>query len=438
MRLLKTLVFSLVCLVTTASATLTIHITQGVDKPYPIAIVPFQATPLKTAALPQGFTHVIVNDLSNSGRFKVLPDEQLPQRPHTLDGFNWSVWQKADTGVDYAVVGQLQPTGSDRYNVSFELLTLYAQRPLVGQLFSNIPATRLRALAHHISDLIYQAITGQRGVFSTRLAYVDVLNLDGPAPVYRLIVADADGFNARVLLSQTGIAIASPTWSHNGQDLAYVTYVNNRMAIYEINVATGQRQLLVNYPGINSAPAFSPNDQKLAVALSMGLGADTNIYVLNLKTNKLSRLTSFANNTSPAWAPDGQSIVFNSDRSGSPQLYELNLQTHQVTRLTYDGVQNFDPHFTPNGQSIVFMHQETSGGSIQIARMNLATGAVQVISNGSLDKSPSVAPNGQMVIYAAYQQMHGGLAEVSIDGKVHLSLPSTEGSVQSPAWSPFL
>lgn len=438
MYVLRILVFSLVCGVATGFANLTIHITQGVDKPYPIAIVPFQAQPTETPTLPHGFTQVIKDDLANSGRFITLPDAQLPQRVHTVDQFDWAAWQKIKANADYVLIGKVRLKENGCYDVSFALLTLYAKRPLIRQLFNDIPATQLRSLAHHISDLAYRAITGQRGIFSTKLAYVDVINSDDRAAIYRLIVSDVDGFSPHVLLKQIGIPIAAPTWSHDGKRLAYMTYINNRMAIYAIDLATGKRTLIANYPGINSAPAFAPDDKKMLMALSMGSGSNTNIYMLDFDTKKLTQLTHFANNTSPTWHPNSERIVFNSNRGGTPQLYELNLKTHQVTRLTYQGVQNFRPEFTPDGETIVFMHQARSGGPIRIAQMNLATGVISVISQGALDKSPAVSPNGQMVIYAQYVQNKGVLAEVSIDGKVHLSLPGTEGAVQSPAWSPFL
>jgi TolB protein len=418
-----------------AHAILTIHITQGADKPFPIAIVPFSQPMVEAKYLPQGITGVVANDLKLSGRFRVV-EQSLVQQPHSIKAFNASLWRHSSLHVDYVLLGKITPDGNGQYNVTVSLMNLFADRPVLGQAFSHVPGSQLNALAHHISDLVYSTITGVKGIFSTHLAYVSVTGHSGNT-LYRLVVANADGNNPQILLQQRNLPIASPQWSADGKQIAYVSYHNNRMGIFSVNVATGQRKLIAYFPGINSAPAWSPDGTKMAMALSKGGGANTNIYVMNLSNKQLTRYTTFGNNTSPSWTPDGQSLIFNSNRGGSPQLYQINLQSHEVHRLTYQGVQNFDPVVTPDGQVVVYMHQAQAGGPIQLSTYNLATGNSQVITQGRLDKSPSVSPNGQMVIYANYDHNNGVLAEVSIDGKIQLTLPSTQGSVQSPAWSPF-
>lgn len=422
-----------------SQADLTIHIVQGVDKPYPVAIVPMANGPLPIASLPQGFSAVISNDLTMSGQFALTPTNQLPQAPHAAAAINWSQWQSIDQGLEFVVVGQVASGDqAGTYNVQFQLVSVLSHRALLGQIYHNVPANQLRNLAHHISDLVYQTITGMRGIFSTRLAYVEVAQ-GQHGPLYRLLVSDADGYNSQLLLQQPYNPIASPIWSPNGQELAYVTYWNNRMVIDTITLATGERHMIAAFPGINSAPAWSPNGQEMAMALSMGHGAKTDLYLMNLKTRHLTRLTDFATNTSPRFSPDGQHLLFTSDRSGEPQIYQMNLQTRQTKRLTFQGFKNFSAVYTPDGQSIVFMYQGSSGdGAINIAKLNLSSGVMQVLTDGNLDKSPSIAPNGQMLIYANYDGTQGVLAETSINGRIHLQLPATQGSAQSPAWSPFL
>jgi len=418
-----------------ANAILTVHVSQGIDKPFPIAIVPMAEHAIKNRQLPLGFTKVISNDLRQSGRFKVATDA-LPQSVHDLKNFKPDTWRGKLPNIEYVLLGQIKKT-TKGYDVSYALVSVFADRPLIGQAYHDIAASQLRALAHHIADQVFYTITGTKGIFSTRLAYVNVIDPESAKPHYQLIVADADGFNPQVLMDTHGIPIASPQWSPDGQQIAYVSYQNNRMGIFTIRAATGQRKLLAYFPGMNSAPAWSPNGKQMAMALSRGRGANTQIYVMNIATGKLIQYTTFGNNTSPIWMPNGQSLIFNSNRSGRPQLYQLNLSTREVHRLTYDGVQNFDPAVTPNGNTLVFMHQESASSPIQIAKYQFDSGNIQVISHGQLDKSPSVAPNGRMVIYANYDRPHGVLAEVSLDGKIHLTLPATHGSVQSPAWSPF-
>lgn len=439
MRKILALVLS-VFFVVASYADLTIHIVQGVNKPYPIAIIPFGHDLKSAPDLPNGVTGVITSDLTNSGRFAALAQSLMPSKPTIVQQFDWQKWNNANTGIEYALLGNITPGATaNTYDVTFALLSLLSNQPMVGLKFSNVPRSQMRYLAHQISDAVYKAITGKRGYFRTRLAYVKVFNRTSPNALWELVVSDYDGFNPRMLLKQVGNPIASPTWSTDGSQLAYVTYINNRQAIMAITLATGQRRVIANFPGMNSAPSYSPDGQSMAMALS---GSDTsdnsNIYVMNLKTRKLTKYTSIANNTSPTWSPDSKILAINSNRGGSPQIYLLNLTTGASTRVSYTGVANYAPVYTPNGQNLVIMTQQSPGGPIRIATLNLATNAISIITNGQLDKSPSIAPNGDMVVFANYDTVHGILSEASLDGTVQLRLPATDGSVESPAWSPFL
>lgn len=423
-----------------AYADLTIQIVQGVNKPYPIAVVPFGHDLASMPDLRTGISGVVAADLSNSGRFTNLPVSQMPALPSDVTGFNWQQWNTANTGVEYAVVGNVTPGATpNTYDVTFALLSLLSNQPMLGQKYTNVPRAQMRLLAHQISDTIYQTITGIPGYFRTRLAYVEVFNKSSPNALWELIVSDYDGFNPHVLLKQKGNPIASPAWSPDGSQLAYVSYVNNRQAIFTIQLTTGQRHIIANFPGMNSAPAWSPNGNYMAMSLS---GSDTSdqadLYTMNLKTHELVRYTSYGNNTSPQWSPDGKSLAYNSDRGGSPQIYVLDLTTKQISRVSYSGVNNYAPVYTPDGKNLVIMTQQTGGSPLRLATLNLASNTINIITTGQLDKSPSVAPNGDMVVYANYDNPHGILAETSLDGTVQINLPATSGTVQSPAWSPFL
>lgn len=440
MKKILGLCITLFFIVQIAYADLTIQIVQGVNKPYPIAVVPFGQDIIDPQDLPSGISGVISNDLNNSGRFATLAVSAMPAQPSDVADFNWKQWNNANTGVEYAVLGNVTPgSTSGTYTITFELLSLLSSQPMLGQKYTNVPRSQLRLLAHQISDTIYQTITGTPGYFRTKLAYVEVFNQTSPNALWELIVSDYDGFNPHALLKQRGNPIGSVTWSPDGTQLAYASYINNRQAIFTIKLATGQRHIIANFPGMNSAPAWSPDGKYMAMALSgSDIADDADLYIMNLQTRELIRYTSYGNNTSPQWSPDQSTLVFNSDRGGSPQIYALNLETKQTNRLSYSGVNNYDPIYTPDGKNLIIMTQQHPGGPIRLATLNIASSTINIITTGHADSSPSVAPNGDMIVYVNYDNPHGVLAETSIDGTVQIKLSATNGSVQSPAWSPFL
>lgn len=415
---------------------ISIHIEKGMAKPYPVALVPFGGN--ASTQTKNDLLNIIDKDLLNSGRFDLLAESKMPQKPDTIADLNLHDWAKSK--VEFVIIGQVNQKANNSYDVSFYLISQLGGRSLIGQAFKDITQNQMRALAHHISDLIYQGITGFPGYFSTKLAYIEILNpYQKENAIYKLVVSDYDGFNPQTLLKQRGIPIASPAWSPNGRSIAYVSYIKGRMAIFSIDVTTGKRKLISNLEGINSAPSYAPNNQEMALALSKGSSYFTNIYLFNLEKHQLQKLTSVGINTSPTFAPNGKDILFTSNRSGLPQVYQLAIGSDYPKRLTFNGVQNMDAQYTPNGKNIVFMHQEARGGQLHIAKQTISNGDLTVLTDGNVDKSPSISPNGQMIIYT--RQLNSGkvnLAMVSIDGQVHLDLPATEGNVQSPAWSPFL
>jgi len=427
-----------------AHAVLEIQITGGVAGGVPIAIVPFQwAGP--GPAPKQDVAAIVGADLSRTGRFKLVPEKDFLERPHQGSEINFDNWRAL--GVEDLVVGRVLPTANGNYQVQFQLFDIYKKSddPTVPQpdykikqlTGYNIPTPRahLRATAHYISDIVYEKLTGQKGAFSTRIAYITAT---GPAKArrYSLQVADADGYNPHEIL-QSKAPIMSPAWSPDGGRLAYVSFEGGHASIYVQNLATGRRELVSSRPGINGAPAWSPDGKHLAVTLSFQDDGNPEIYILDLATRKLRRLTyNSAIDTEATWAPDGKSLVFTSDRSGGPQLYRIPVEGGSAQRLTFEGNYNAGAAFSPDGNMLAMVHQD--GSSFHIAVQDLKTGLFRVLTNGREDESPTFAPNGSMILYATETARQGVLAAVSVDGRVPpQKLVFQQGDVREPAWGPF-
>lgn len=407
-------------------AALDLELTQGTSAAIPIALTPFTGDP----GLAGKLTQIIDQDLKNSGQFKLLPASKGPLSEVLT-------YCKAQ-GANALLTGTVQKKFLNRYQVTFSLWSVFDVRPGAGSglLMSHTFDMKLqdyRALTHHISDLIYEKLTGVRGIFSTKIAYVSVSRPGDPQHVvYRLMVADADGYRPAPLL-ESSEPIMSPTWSPDGRNIAYVSFERHRAGVYLQNLSTGKRTLVSQVPGINGAPAFSPDGKELALVLSKN--ESPNIYLLNLKTHKFRALISdeFID-TEPAFSPDGQSLLFTSNREGNPQIYEYFFNTGKIKRVTYEGNYNARASFLPDKQGIILMHRRSDAFGIALQNKE----EVALLTQGGGDESPSVAPNGKMVIYTQQEHGQGMLAEVSIDGKITLRLPSSEGVVQEPSWSPFL
>jgi TolB protein len=407
-----------------------VEVTRGQDNAIPIAIVPFSAAGASDGAL--DVAQVVDNDLARSGRFKTMGRKDMVEQPHAGANISYDDWRRL--GNDYILVGQMQPQGSDRYNISFELYNVLTRQRLLGyQIAANGPGLRLAS--HQIADMVFDKITGIRGAFATRIAYISVLGTV-PHRSYRLIVADSDGENPHVVM-QSNEPLMSPAWSPDGQSLAYVSFENRQPSIYVQYLKTGDRQRVSAKAGVNQAPAFSPDGKKLALTLSTREG-NLDVYILDLATGALTRVTDDPGiDTEPQWSKDGQSIYFTSDRAGGPQIYRVSVQPGaHPQRLTFQGNYNARPRLSPDESQLAFVTQ--AEGAFRIAVMDLkGRGDVQVLTRGPSDVSPSYAPNGAMIIYASRDRGRGVLALTSSDGRVQERLVAAEGEVQEPAWSPF-
>lgn len=375
-------------------AQLTIDITKGIEgKGIPIAITPFGG------GAPENIAGIIAADLQRTG--KVAP--QPPQTP-----------------ADYSVTGQASPGGSRGYIVQFQLTG--AQGGQLLNLSFDVPVNQLRPVAHKISDLIYEKLTGEKGLAGTRVAFVA-----GGGGSWYLAVADVDGQNPQIIV-RSGQPIMSPAWSPDGSKLAYVSFEGRRPQIIIQNVYSGARQIVSAAPGINGAPSWSPDGQRLAFTLSKD--GNPEIYALGLGSQSPVRLTANgAIDTEPVWLPDG-SIVFTSDRGGSPQLYRIGSGGGAAQRLTFEGDYNARPAVSPDGRYIAMMHRR--GGRFHIAVMDLQNRQFRVLTAGGADESPSFAPNGKMIIYSNGQR----LAAVSVDGAVRQDIV-LRGVARDPAWAPY-
>lgn len=412
-----------------AMAELDILVTGGLDSGRPIAVVPFKTD----SSVPEDVANVISSDLMRSGKFNPLARNSMPEQPAQSAQVNFEPW--AAMGMESMVVGHIEAAGAGQYRVTFELVDVVQGKSggnaVLDSRVATVTTKQLRKYAHRISDIVYEKLTGERGAFLTSIIYVTV-NRSQPFP-YQLMLADYDGYNERMLL-RSREPIMSPSWSPDGRRIAYVSFEKRFPAIFVQDLYSQARTQITSFAGLNSAPAWSPDGRKLAVVLSKDGQPD--IYTVDVSSRAVTRLTKDPSiDTEPAWSADGRSVFFTSERGGRAQIYKVDVASRAISRVTWDGAANMNPSPAPDGKSLFVV---TSQGGLHIAKQDLQGGGMYVLSNSSLDKSPSVAPNSSMVIYSTVYQGRQGLALVSADGRFKANLPSAKGEVRSPAWSPFL
>jgi len=422
------------CFSPLALAELNIVVTQGVDNPVRIAVVPFAWE--GSGLLSEDIAEVVGNDLRQVGAFEPLSRSNMLSLPKQESEVFFNDWRLLNQ--DYLLVGRISRAASSQLvQVQYEFFDVNRELKLSGELLAG-SVTQLRDIAHEISNVVYEQVSGIRGAFTTEILYIVAETLAPGEMLFRLEKSDYDGQRAQVLLETTQ-PIMSPSWSPDGTQVAYVSFETTLPRIYIQTLATGERRQITNYPNINSSPVWSPDGSKLAMVLSKDGSPD--IYVQDLRTNELTRVTDHpAVETEPSWTPDGRSLIFMSDRTGQPQIYQIELgaDSWDVERLTYDCFYCAKGKLLPDGQNLVHVRRQTrQSTSYSIAILNIETLRVITLTDTSLDESPSLAPNGSMIIYATKFNGRGVLDAVSIDGQVKFRLPSSRGDVREPAWSPF-
>src|SRR5437764_2393941 len=421
LRRILSLLFLALLPVFSAHAQLTIEIVGGAGTTIPIAIVPFE----NENSYPLGITGIVGADLTRSGLFRLVDYSGVSPRPTRAEEIQPAVWRSRN--ADAVVAGSMRPLGDGRVEVRFGLVDVVKQTQLASMTYTVTPA-QFRVTAHKIADVIYEKLTGDPGIFSTRIAYITK-----QGPRYQLLVADADGADPQTIVTSNE-PLLSPKWSPDGTRLAYVSFENKKPVVYVQSLGTGQRVAVANFRGSNSSPAWSPDGRRLLVTLTKD--GSSQIYLVSADGGNAARImTSPGIDTESAFTPDGGSFVFTSDRGGTPQIYRASINGGNVERLTFDGDYNVSPRPTPDGKGVVFVRRASN--RYQVALMDYATRQVQVLTDGPDDLSPSVAPNSRMIIYANEGGGRGILAAVSSDGRVKQRLVAPSADVREPACGPL-
>jgi TolB protein len=423
MNRIATLFAALAFLSGAARAQLTIEIIGGGANQIPVAVLPF----VGESALPQSITEIVEQDLSRSGRFRAIFVGGVNPPPTEIAQVNFAEWKSRL--ADALLIGEAKRLNDGRFEVRFRLLDVLKQSQIGGIAFT-LTAAQTRLTAHKIADFVYEKLTGERGVFSTRIAYIVK-----QGPRYELRVADADGQNAQSILISPE-PIMSPAWSPDGVRMAYVSFQNKKPILFVQSLtASKQPAPVANYRGSNSAPAWSPDGKQLAAVLTKD--GTSQVYLMNADGTNLRRITfSDAIDTEPFFTPDGQSIYFTSDRGGSPQIYRMPAGGGEPVRVTFEGDYNVSPRVSHDGKILAYISRVN--GRFQVLAMDLDSKQVQTLTDGPRDESPSFAPNGRIILYATDNDNRGVLAAVSSDGRFKQRLGIQAADVREPSWGPFL
>jgi TolB protein len=404
-----------------ARAQLRVEITGVGSQQFPIAVAPFAVE----GGAPQEIDAIVRADLARSGLFRIVDAGTQPIADTASP--NLADWKTR--GADALVTGSVRRLADGRYDVRFRLLDTVKQAPLDGLSYLT-PSTDLRLTAHRIADRIYEKLTGERGVFATRIAYV----VQTSRASWELHIADADGANPQAAL-RSREPIISPAWSPDGGRLAYVSFETGKPVVYVHTITTGERKAVANFRGSNSAPAWSPDGRTLAVTLTRE--GNSQVFLMNADGSNVRRITQTTGiDTEPVFSPDGQWIYFTSDRGGGPQIYKMPAAGGNAQRVTFNGDYNISPRLSPDGKLLAYVGRRS--GRFQVMLLDLAGGQEIPVTDTTRDESPSFAPNGRLLLYATEAGGRGILASASVDGRVRTRLTGPSGDIREPTWGPFI
>ena len=411
---------------TFTQADITVVVSNSNESAIPIAILPITNNTQST-----NIAKVISGDLNLSGQFKALESQQFIQNPQVENAIKYGQWQLA--GAKYITIGSIKETAAGRYEISVKLYSIADEKQVLSMVMPVV-ASDLRAGGHYIADKIYEQITGVKGIFSTKIAYVTATRA-GDKVEYQLLVADADGQNSQALVTSEQ-PILSPKWSPRGDKLVYVSFEKGNSAIYIQDLATGGRELMSSYKGINSGPSFSPDGKQLSLTLSKS--GNPEIYIMDIYSKSLKQITkSWAIDTGSNWAPDGKSLIFTSDRGGKPNLYQVNINSLEANRVTFEGDYNAGGSFSSDGKYICYV--QGNKNDYRIALRHNKSETTQLVSSGPLDETPTFAPNNNMILYATKNNKGQGiLISTSLDGSIKNELLVSNGHIREPSWSPVI
>ncbi|ARU87826.1 Tol-Pal system beta propeller repeat protein TolB [Pseudomonas sp. M30-35] len=428
--LMRIVLLGLTMMVGAVQAADPLVISTGTDRATPIAVVPFGWQ--GGSVLPDDIAEIVGNDLRNSGVFEPIPRQNMISQPTQASEVIYRDWKAVN--AQYVLVGSMVPAGG-RIQVQYALFNVATEQQVMTGTVGGT-TDQLRDMAHYISDQAYEKLTGVKGAFSTRLLYVTAERFSVDNTRYTLQRSDYDGSRAVTLL-QSREPILSPSFAPDGKRIAYVSFEQRRPRIFVQHIDTGRREQITNFEGLNGAPAWSPDGKRLAFVLSKD--GNPEIYVMDMASKSLRRVTNqFGIDTEPFWGKDGQTIYFTSDRGGKPQIYKTNINSGSVERVTFVGNYNANPKLSADEKTLVMIHRQEGFTNFKVAAQDLQRGNVRILSSTNLDESPTVAPNGTMIIFATRQQGRGVLMLASVNGRVRLPLPTAQGEVREPSWSPYL
>jgi len=410
-----------------AKAQLDIRVTGGTVRGIPTAIVPFKTIDGSQPRV--SVDQVIAADLRASGKFEPIEARNFMSFPSRAEEVRYKDWRFVD--AEALVIGEVWKLGSDSYEVQFRIFDVAREKEIgFGKRIPNLRESDLRKAAHIISDNVYQAFTGRGGAFNSQIAYIKRSEIEYQRYRYRLMVADWDGYGEQEVFASWK-PLLSPSWSPDGNKLAFVSFADSGPVVQILNLRNGQHEVIASFKGVNAAPAWSPDGSRIAYSTSRNGSPD--VYVYDVASKQHQRIsTHYGIDTEPAWSPDGQSILFTSNRTGKPQVYSYDFNTNSSIRMTFEGNENANGSYDFDGRQIVMVHE---GG--QIVVMQEETSRMAWLSKAEFDESPSFSPNGDMVLYASEEGYQPALVVASSDGRIRTRLEFVQGDVREPAWSPL-